>query len=177
MTSYRRTTVKCLQWTLWRLRSVIVQDVGRPTIFTSGRRAVPHVNQESCRMAQILCPALTGGLFFKGGQQGWRKRVSPSIDFPHLHLPESHASGGPGAAIDREATLVILPFSSRLPQWAAVCVTASLSALEGGVHVSITAGGVNVLTLKQIMLWIWFFFFNIMNWRCVKCTEAEMCRE
>lgn len=25
-------------------------------IFTSGRRAVPHVNLESCRMAQILCP-------------------------------------------------------------------------------------------------------------------------
>lgn len=26
------------------------------TIFTSGRWAVPHVNLESCRMAQILCP-------------------------------------------------------------------------------------------------------------------------
>lgn len=42
--------------------------------------------------------ALTGGLFFKGGQQGWRKQVSPSIDFPHLHLPASHASGGPGSS-------------------------------------------------------------------------------
>lgn len=66
--SFAVPTVKCLQWTLWasavrRRGGVRLNGCLKPCrrtdgqiIFTSGRRAVPHVNPPSCRMAQILCP-------------------------------------------------------------------------------------------------------------------------
>lgn len=62
-------TVKCLQWTFWHQPSIsldpcswrMFETAGRSRtsnqiIYTSGWRTVPHVNLESCRMAQILHP-------------------------------------------------------------------------------------------------------------------------
>lgn len=174
MTGYRRMflfvgTGKCLQWTRSTTRSIAAAFVwNSQTIFTSGRRAVHHVNQRGPDSLSRRTAALTGGLFFKGGQQGWRKRVSPSIDFLHLHLPVSHASGGPGAAIDWEATLVFLPFLPPDFLNELLSVSRPLSRLRtrsfcsefhvgggGGINVlmMLTAGGVAVvLTLKWILV-------------------------